>query len=68
MKLAAFFAGAFAVPTVTVVPWCENSFRVMVTPVSSDTVGVDPPGGDPGEPFAALIDKCGPGASTTLAS
>jgi alpha-D-xyloside xylohydrolase len=40
----------------------------MVTPVSSDTVGADPPGGDPGEPFAALIDKCGPGASTTLAS
>jgi hypothetical protein len=40
----------------------------MVTPVPSGAVGVDPPGGDPGEPFAALIDKCGPGASTTLAS
>jgi alpha-D-xyloside xylohydrolase len=53
-------------PTVTVVPWCENSMRIMVTPAAEFPVGVDPPGGDPGEPFAALINKCGPGAPSVL--
>ena len=62
-------AAASAAVNVTVVNWCDNSMRVMVNPVGEELMHlrVDPPGGDPGEPFAALDgDKCTPGAAVTF--
>jgi hypothetical protein len=40
----------------------------MVNPPAAEEgeLRADPPGGDPGEPFAALINKCGPGKPTPL--
>jgi alpha-glucosidase (family GH31 glycosyl hydrolase) len=66
---------------VTLVPWCDNSFRVMINPTAAqhaallrDAAGAawapvsdNPPGGDPGEPFAALDGAaCTPGAPIAL--
>ena len=73
---------------VTLVPWCDNSFRVMINPTAAQhaallrdagggkpgsgaaawaPVSDNPPGGDPGEPFAALDGAaCTPGAPIAL--
>ena len=64
LLLVLLAAAASADPTVTVVPWCDNSFRVQITPAGS--LGVDPPGGDPGEPYAALVKKCTVGTAAPL--
>ena len=42
----------------------RHPFRVQITPAGS--LGVDPPGGDPGEPYAALVKKCTVGAAAPL--
>ena len=70
--LAALTTGADATGVnVTVVPWCNNSMRVMVNPLGAAHaalgLGDNPPGGDPGEPFAALDGAvCTPGAPVSF--
>jgi alpha-D-xyloside xylohydrolase len=69
MRMALLASASAELTNVTVVPWCDNSMRVMVNPMGSvlQNLRVDPPGGDPGEPFAALdVSKCTPGAPITL--
>ena len=72
--LLALFTVASAAPAatgfnVTVVPWCDNSMRVMINPLgdAKHRLRSNPPGGDPGEPFAALdVSVCAPGKPQTF--